>query len=175
MAAVEFRQATQADAAALIQALRALAEGLGDAFTADEAGLKKAMGRGICHAVIAEARGMTMGVALFSPVYSTIYGGAGVFVTDLWVADAVRGQGLGEMLLADVWARQVKAWGACYMKLSVGVDNAEARRLYQRLGFEPAEAETTMLLTRAPGRAGQGRGKGKADARNKSGGKAKKR
>jgi ribosomal protein S18 acetylase RimI-like enzyme len=173
MAAVEFRQATQADAAALIQALRALGEALGDAFAADEPGLKKAIGRGICHAVIAEARGMTMGVALFSPVYSTIYGGAGIFVTDLWVADAVRGQGLGEMMLTEVWSRQEKAWGACYMKLSVGLDNGEARQFYQRLGFEPAETETTMLLTRAPKRAGQGRGGSKG--KDAAGGRGKKR
>lgn len=57
-------------------------------------------------------------------------------VNQMWVAPAARGSGAGQALLdaCIAWARQ---GGARDIELAVTEGNGSARRLYERLGFEP--------------------------------------
>ncbi len=52
------------------------------------------------------------------------------------VTPAARGRGLGRRLLDELEVR-ARAGGATYLLLDVRADNAAARSLYERAGFEP--------------------------------------
>ncbi len=149
MGAAAIRRATVGDAARLNAALRELSRSMGDAHRASDADIARA-GFGpvpAFHALIAEqADGSTCGVALFSPVYSTVRGKAGAYVSDLWVAEAARGQGLGARLLAQVLAQGGRDWGAAFLRLAVYDDNPRARDFYERLGFGAHADETYLTL-----------------------------
>ncbi|MDT8346132.1 MAG: GNAT family N-acetyltransferase, partial [Thermohalobaculum sp.] len=96
-------------------------------------------------ALIAEAGGETLGVAVYFPEFSTMRGRPGVYLQDLWVAEGARGSGLGRRLLAAV-AGAAAGWGAAYMKLATHVDNPEAVRFYHRLGFVTDAGERTFVI-----------------------------
>ncbi len=57
-----------------------------------------------------------------------------LYLYSMWVRPAFRGRGYGEALVAEVvaWARE---HGWARVRLRVMLDNAVARRLYERLGF----------------------------------------
>jgi len=88
----------------------------------------------------------TVGALVASPVFSTTRGGVGLFVSDLWVAKAVRGAGLGPRLLATALTHAPGTRTVSFLKLAVYHDNPDARRFYQRLGFEPRQDETVFDL-----------------------------
>ncbi|MFC6658398.1 GNAT family N-acetyltransferase [Roseibium salinum] len=90
--------------------------------------------------------GRTLGVLLASPVFSTTRGGAGLYVSDLWVAGEARGASLGERLLAAAPDHAPKSWTVTFLKLAVYQDNPRARGFYERLGFRPREGETVFDL-----------------------------
>ena len=90
--------------------------------------------------------GALRGAALFSPVFSTVRGAAGVYVSDLWVADAARGLGLGRRLLGAVGVRAGRLWRARWLTLAVYDHSTASRRFYDRLGFEPQTDATVMKL-----------------------------
>lgn len=88
----------------------------------------------------------TVGALIASPVFSTTRGGAGLYVSDLWVAEEARGAGLGPKLLAAALEHAPESWTITFLKLAVYHDNPDARRFYERLGFEPREDETVLDL-----------------------------
>ncbi len=61
-------------------------------------------------------------------------------VVYLAVDEKFRGKGYGEKLLRYA-CDQLKAKGALSVKLFVRSENARARKLYEKVGFEPAESE----------------------------------
>lgn len=64
-------------------------------------------------------------------------------VRSLHVQPARRGRGYGTAMLRKA-ERLAQAWGATSLRLGVGLDNPDARRLYQRLGYTgTGEVETT--------------------------------
>lgn len=149
---VTLREAGSQDAAALNAALAALSEFMGDAHAATAEGLRAA-GWGespVFRAWLAERGGEVVGAVMFSPVYSTIRGAAGVFVSDLWVAEALRGSGLGRRLLAKARAEGLRLWGARFLKLSVYDTNPQARAAYERMGFEAETGACVMMLEGRP-------------------------
>ncbi len=152
MAILRIRRAGADDLGALDAGLRALSADLGHDHRAGIAALAEA-GLGEHPAFIgllAEAEGELAGVALLSPLFSTTRGAAGVHVSDLWVAEGWRGQGLGARLLAAARDEGRARWGAGFLRLGVATDNARARAFYDRLGFTPMTDETMMTLTGAP-------------------------
>lgn len=137
------RHATAADAAEVLAGLQALAAAMGDPFRASAAQVAAGLASGAIRAELAE---QGLGLALWSPFLSTTRGAMGAYVSDLWVAEAARGQGLGPRLLASVRDRAAAEFGATFLRLAVYADNPGALRLYQRLGFQPKADEIWLAL-----------------------------
>lgn len=150
MSAITLRRAVPADAARLNAALRQLSEGMGDVHRASDAQIAQAIAPGgSCHALLAHRDEGMVGAALFSPLFSTARGMAGVYVSDLWVDAAQRGAGLGPLLLAGVRDAGAQLWGAGFLRLAVYADNPRARAFYDRLGFAHAPDEHYLTLSGA--------------------------
>lgn len=130
------RPARPEDAAAIAAMLARLGEELDDpAATTQEVILAHGFGpRARFSTLIADAD-EPVGLALYFAHFSTARGEPGAFVQDLWTAPAARGQGLGARLLAAVARSARRDWSARYLALSVHAHNADAARLYTRLGF----------------------------------------
>ena len=145
---VTIRPARPADAAAVNAALRALSETMGDDHPTTDADIARAAfgARAVCRALIAGRGEALVGVALYSPFYSTVRASAGAYVSDLWVDGAIRGRGLGARLLAAVRDAAARDWGAGLIRLAVYHDNARARAFYERLGFVEGTGETCLTL-----------------------------
>lgn len=148
---VSIRLAERADAVRLNAALIRLSADLGDTHQATDAALEAA-GWGATpafHAQLAEVAGAIVGVVMYSPVFSTVRGGAGVYVSDLWVAAEQRATGLGRRLLRAAASDAARCWGAGFLKLQVYDSSPGARRFYDRLGFTAASGHTDMILQAA--------------------------
>lgn len=147
----EFRAVeTEADLILLDHALNALSHDLGDTHSAGLDALRTGLTGNIpaAHGLLA-LDGELIGAALFGPMFSTVRGAAGVYVSDLWVTEAARGQGLGRTLLAEVARRAGALWQAEWMMLAVYAHTPASRRFYERLGFEAQEQVTQMRLPQA--------------------------
>ena len=142
------RIAGPGDAATLARVLAALSAELGEDHRADAEALAEAMARPFppFRAAIA---GET-GAALYSPLYSTVMGGAGVYVADLWVAPEARGIGLGRRLLHAVAEDADAVWGARFLTLAVYDHSRDAMAFYRRLGFRPVRGQERLMLDPAP-------------------------
>lgn len=95
---------------------------------------------------VAEHEGKVVGFALWFLNYSTWLGQHGIYLEDLYVSPAFRGQGYGTQLLktlASVCAER----GYGRFEWSVLNWNEPAIGLYKRLGAEPMDEWTTMRLT----------------------------
>jgi ribosomal protein S18 acetylase RimI-like enzyme len=137
-------QVKRAEVPQLHAALAHLSEGMGDTHRATEADLIE-HGFGpdpAFRALLATSADITAGALVCAPVFSTVFGGPGLYVSDLWVAPEARGRNIGPRLLAHA----ARLWPPRYLRLAVYDDNPDARRFYDRLGFEPGTGETAMLL-----------------------------
>ncbi|MBY6199749.1 GNAT family N-acetyltransferase [Maritalea mobilis] len=147
---ITIRTAQKDDLSFLDGALRSLARDLGDPYPTDIETLAQAA-FGPTPAVRAQLAlsndGSCVGVALASPLFSTMKGGVGVFVSDLWVSSDARGAGLGPRLLAAALRDAAKAWGRpLFLRLMVHDDNADARRFYERMGFRTFRGMDLLTL-----------------------------
>lgn len=97
------------------------------------------------HAYIAEQSGNAIGIAVFFLTYSTWYGSPGLYIQDLYVTEAARGQRLGEKLLeaASSWADER---GATHLKLAVDTDNVRAQAFYERCGLKHRDDEMLYMI-----------------------------
>ncbi|WP_127560063.1 GNAT family N-acetyltransferase [Nioella ostreopsis] len=148
---VTIRPVDTADIPMLDTALRTLSGDLGDTHRAHVDALRQA-GFGPCpafHALLALSGDRARGVVMFSPVFSTVRGMPGLYVSDLWVSDAARGTGLGRRLLAAATARAGALWGAGYLRLDVYDSSPEALGFYTKLGLAPLEGQRTLALSGA--------------------------
>ncbi len=145
----EFRNVAGADDLARLEAaLRALSADIAENYATDSVKLAQAV-LGVqpaAHGLLALREDQTLGAALYSPVFSTVRGAAGVYVSDLWVSAGMRGQGLGARLLAEVARAGAMRWQASWLKLAVYDHSEAAQQFYQRLGFEPARGLQELRL-----------------------------
>lgn len=148
MTQIVFRQARPADTARLNAALRDLSDTMGDTHRTSDSYLAQAASGAVpaFYAELAETGGAVIGVEVYSPLFSTTRGMAGAHVSDLWVNDALRGQGLGARLLGTVRDRARAQWSAGFLRLAVHADNPRAVAFYTRLGFStmPGDIYTTL-------------------------------
>lgn len=135
--AIAIRPATLDDAAALHGLMRALAEHDGqgawlrvtlDDLRRDGFGPGAAFG-----ALLAFAGDTAVGYASYTEPYAIWLGSRYLALDDLYVADAVRGQGVGEALMRAVAAIALGR-GLRALRWEVQPDNHRAIRFYQRLG-----------------------------------------
>src|SRR5207302_6969493 len=86
-------------------------------------------------ALIAERDGRAVGF-VFCVLGDT--GRQTAHVTDIYVRPEARGRGIGQALLAEI-IEPARAAGFDHASLEVLLRNADARRLYERLGFAPVD------------------------------------
>ena len=79
--------------------------------------------------VIGEAAGTAQGFALFFHNFSTFEGRPGIYLEDLFVAEAARGKGTGRALINDLQSiAKAQGWQRLYWHTDEG--NTRARGLY---------------------------------------------
>ena len=123
------------DAAALAALVDGLAAHEGDPvgnFTA-EAALRDVIAPGApVRSLVAEGPEELEGFVFWHFAYETAYAARGAFLSDLFVAEARRGAGVGRALLSAV-ARAVKAEGGEFISLTAFRRNERACRFYRSL------------------------------------------
>lgn len=147
---IRIRPAAIDDAETIHAALRAMAKGMkaGPKFVSTVEDIRH-YGFGAVPAfevLIAETDGAAFaGLCLTCPSFSTWMGTPGIYVQDLFVADAFRGRRIGERLLHAV-ARRGREKGARYMRLSVDVENPRAQAFYDRIGIRHSRDELIHMI-----------------------------
>jgi GNAT superfamily N-acetyltransferase len=82
--------------------------------------------------------GEVVGYAALTFGYSIEFQGRDAFVDELFLVQQARGQGIGSEVLGRVKTEAI-ALGIVALHLEVARDNLQARRLYERWGFEARE------------------------------------
>ncbi len=137
------RPALPADAALLARMLGDLLDALGEpAFDFDASSRILADGFGSVprfRAIIAERNGMSVGYALFWPIYDSDIGNQALFLSDIMVVEGARGEGIARDLMQTV-ARC--ALDARFPALSWEVleGNTRARAFYRKIARESNKA-----------------------------------
>ncbi len=147
---IHLRLAEQEDIETIDTLLRALSEELGDHHVATIDTLRQA-GFGehqAFHAQLAfsSENNTPMGIALYSPLFSTTSGGSGLYLSDLWVAPEQRGTRLGSRLIAAAASDAAERWQARFVKLSVYQNNLSGIAFYDRLGFTASKSSEHYLV-----------------------------
>jgi GNAT superfamily N-acetyltransferase len=147
------RFAGPADVSTILHFIRALAryEKLEGEVVADEAGLLATLfgARPAAEVLLAELAGGPVGFALFFQSYSTFLGKPGLYLEDLFVEPAARGQGAGLALMSAL-ARIALERGYGRFEWSVLDWNTPALEFYRALGALPQGDWTVQRIVGAP-------------------------
>jgi GNAT superfamily N-acetyltransferase len=150
MSSATLRPATAADTALILDLIRGLAEyeRLPNEVIATEELLRGSLFGPVpaAEVVIAEVEGEAAGFALFCHNYSTFLGRRGLWLEDLFVRPAFRGQGIGRALLGHL-AEVAVARGCGRLEWSVLDWNESAIGFYRSLGAVPMDEWTTFRVT----------------------------
>ena len=149
MAAIQIRKAAAADAAAMARLLveSADAQGARDSVCVDETILLRE-GFGASprfHALIAEADGLIVGLAVYLFTFSTWTSVNGVHLEDLYVLPEWRRHGVAQALMVRL-AEIAVAEGCRRLHWFVLKSNARARRFYESLGAGVADDWSIMQI-----------------------------
>jgi GNAT superfamily N-acetyltransferase len=98
-----------------------------------------------CRIFLAWDQNMPIALAICFLGYSSFQARPLLNIHDLAVVPEMRGRGVGRSLLQAI-EREARGCGCCRLTLEVRADNVVARRLYQKIGFEPGNAATDVLL-----------------------------
>ena len=90
-----------------------------------------------------------IGYAILTFGYDLEFGGMDAYLTDLFLIEAVRGDGLGRWLLAEV-ERAAAELGVLALHLMVAPQNQRAHHLYHRAGFQVSPRLFLTKLLPAP-------------------------
>src|SRR5262245_3321637 len=147
------RFATPADVSTILHFIRSLAryEKLEHEVVADEAGLRATLfgPRPGAEVLLAELAGSAVGFALFFQSYSTFVGKPGLYLEDLFVEPAARGQGVGLTLMSAL-ARIAVERGYGRFEWSVLDWNTPALEFYRTLGAVPQSEWTVQRVVGEP-------------------------
>lgn len=151
-APVRIRPATPGDVPLILELIRALAEyeKLAHECHASADALREHLfgARPYAEALIAEAGGEAAGFALYFHNYSTFMARPGIYLEDLFVRPARRGEGLGKALLVEL-ARLAVERGCARLEWSVLDWNEPAIRFYRSLGAKTMAQWNLNRLTGA--------------------------
>jgi diamine N-acetyltransferase len=143
------RDAARADAPLIVQLIRELAlyERAPDAAKAGVADIEKALfgANPKVHALIAEWNGEAAGFAVYFFNFSTWTGKHGVYLEDLFVREAARGQGIGKALLVRL-AAIARDNDCARLEWSVLDWNEPAIRFYTSLGAKAMKEWTVYRV-----------------------------
>ena len=149
---VSLDAATPADIPVLLTLIGELAEfeRLGHEVVVTAAGLQESLfgPRPGVETVVARVDGEVAGFALYFHNFSTFLGRRGLYLEDLYVRPAFRGQGVGRELLLYL-ARLAAARDCGRMEWSVLNWNRRAVSFYESLGARPVNDWTVYRLDRA--------------------------
>jgi GNAT superfamily N-acetyltransferase len=147
---IQVRPATPGDVPVILRFVRELAafEREPDAVTATEPMLAAALfgENPAAEAVLAERTGEPVGFALFFHNFSTWEGRRGLYLEDLYVTPAARGQGAGAALLRHLAALAV-ARGCARFEWSVLDWNEDAIAFYRAMGAVGQEEWTVQRVS----------------------------
>ena len=144
----EFRFATEADVALILNFIRGLAEyeKMSDLVVADEALLREwIFEKKKAEVIFALEDGVEVGFALFFHNFSTFLGRAGIYLEDLFVYPAYRGRGHGTALIREL-ARIAVERGCGRLEWCCLDWNRPSIDFYLSLGAEPLDEWTTYRL-----------------------------
>jgi GNAT superfamily N-acetyltransferase len=148
--AVVIRSAEPRDVDLVLALIKELAEyeRLADKVVATEASLASTLfgPEPAAEVLIAEVGGVAVGFASFFVNYSTFLGRSGLYMEDVYVRPAARGQGIGRRLLVEV-AKAAVARDCHRLEWAVLNWNAAAISFYDRLGAKPLDEWTTYRLS----------------------------
>lgn len=149
-AGVAIRPAEQADVPAIVRLIRELAsyERAADQVKASEQDLHAALfcAQPAVYAHVAEVGGEVVGFALWFLNFSTWLGRHGIYLEDLYVTPAMRGNGVGTALLAEL-AAICASRGYGRFEWWVLDWNSPAIGFYRSLGAEAMSEWTVYRLT----------------------------
>jgi GNAT superfamily N-acetyltransferase len=147
--AVTLRLARPGDEATILRFVRALAEfeRLAHEVTATEADFAASLfgSQPRAEALIAESHGVAVGFALWFYNFSTFHGRHGLYLEDLFVEPARRGQGIARMIFRFL-ARRAIEQGCTRMDWDVLDWNENALRFYRGIGALPKAGWTRQRL-----------------------------
>jgi GNAT superfamily N-acetyltransferase len=143
------RPATPADVPAILGLIRELAdyEKLLEHAKATPADLDVALfgDRPAAEALVAVVDGQTVGFALYFTTFSTFVGRPGIYLEDIYVQPAFRGQGLGKQFFRCIAQLAVER-GCGRIEWSVLNWNTPAWKFYESLGATPLDDWTIHRL-----------------------------
>ena len=145
-----FREARPGDEPLVARAVRGIAEaeGLSHKVVATHADYARLMfgPDAVLRGLVAERACETIGLALWHPIVMTYAGRVGLYIEDVFVEPACRGQGCGRAIFAEL-ARRATQGGYERLQWSVKNDNVSAVGFYERLGAEAVDGFTTLRLS----------------------------
>lgn len=148
----EIKPANSSDVPLILAFIKKLAvyEKLAHKVVATEAGLRESLfgARPYAEVIIGYYQAEPVCFALFFYNFSTFMGQPGLYLEDLYVDEAQRGQGFGKALLVYL-ARLAQARGCGRVEWSVLNWNEPAISFYRRLGAVPMNEWTVYRLTGA--------------------------
>ncbi|NOT38694.1 MAG: GNAT family N-acetyltransferase [Saprospiraceae bacterium] len=129
---LEYVYASPEDAKDLLSLVKDLAiyERAENEVYTSESDFKEGIESGLFKALLAKLDGITVGMALFYPVFST-WNGQTMFLEDFIVKNELRGQGIGAQLF-DRWIEESKRAGAKMLKWQVLDWNEPAKNFYRK-------------------------------------------
>jgi len=137
MPELQIRPATHDDVAPILEMVKELAayERLLHTVQAREADLREALfgPRPVAEALVADRGGRAVGFALFFHNYSTFVGRPGLYIEDLYVRPAHRGQGIGGALMSHM-IRLAKDRRCGRVEWAALEWNEPALRFYEAMG-----------------------------------------
>lgn len=143
------RAATKKDTATILGFIKELAdyEKLAHEVVATEATLHETLfgDTPYAHVIMAELDGTAVGYALYFHNFSTFTGRPGIYLEDLYVQPAHRGQGFGKLLLAFL-ARKAVDMNCTRVEWSVLDWNQPAIDFYRSIGARPMDGWTVQRL-----------------------------
>ena len=147
---MEIREATEADAEAIVKMMRDFAafEKLEEFFEATEEKMREALfGVGaVAEALVAYEGSEPAGYAIFFPYFATFRAQKGYYLEDLYVDPAFRGSGVGEAMIRRIAAKG-RVRGFERIDFQVLEWNAPAIRFYEKLGARRDDAERHFKFT----------------------------
>jgi GNAT superfamily N-acetyltransferase len=154
------RPATPADVPDVLRLVRGLAEyeRMPDEVTATEDDIHDVLFGPVprAHAVLAEAAGRPIGLALYYYTLNTFKAARNIFLEDLFVEPAYRGSGIGLALMRHL-ARLAVAEGCHRIEWRVLNWNQPAIDFYQQIGARPSQSwHAQQLMGRALAALAQG-------------------